>query len=397
MSVATRLAAEIAEDGSAWVEHIRRRVQDELPDLMRSPIALELASASTASLLTQFSEVLAAEDMVGTEPPPDALEFARFLARAGVPLSSLLRSYRLGQEEIFGRAAQLAADGDEDGDEGGDVGGLREVGLLTFRFVDRVTTGVTDGYEAEREAFARGSALRRERTVARLMAGEPVALAEAERTLGWRLAGDHCALIAWPLDNDVDSAVVHSVTRRIADWAGRGRPLLLPGPGAEWSAWLRPAAGTEEIPQDLLAAISAARVRVAVGGVGSGVDGFVGSRREAEAARHVSPRITRPLVRYAEIALLHVLLSDEAAAARFVRSELGGLAAPEHAELRRTLRVYLEAGQDTTRAARVLDIHRNTVIRRIRRSEAVLGRGADVRPAETMAALQIAAAGTVLP
>ncbi|WP_425546049.1 helix-turn-helix domain-containing protein [Aeromicrobium halocynthiae] len=51
---------------------------------------------------------------------------------------------------------------------------------------------------------------------------------------------------------------------------------------------------------------------------------------------------------------------------------------------------FLDAGGRIAAAARALDIHRNTVLNRVRRAESRRGRPATVRTAELHAALRIA-------
>jgi hypothetical protein len=85
-------------------------------------------------------------------------------------------------------------------------------------------------------------------------------------------------------------------------------------------------------------------VRVAIGEPGRDLVGFLNTRRQADAARRVGRYLAEPVVRYADVALVHVLLADPRAAQSFARNELGRLARPEHADLRRTVLTYLEAG-----------------------------------------------------
>lgn len=113
---------------------------------------------------------------------------------------------------LFDRAARLAGQSDA----------LREVGLLTFRFVDAILGEVSETFERERESVVRGSALRRERLVHRLLAGDDVSRGEAERILGWRMTGAHLAAVAWPAEDDVEGTVVTASLRRVLAWAGRG-------------------------------------------------------------------------------------------------------------------------------------------------------------------------------
>jgi DNA-binding PucR family transcriptional regulator len=88
------------------------------------------------------------------------------------------------------------------------------------------------------------------------------------------------------------------------------------------------------------------------------------------------------LARYDDVQVVALATHDEERADEFVTRTLGELAgaAPD---LRETTRVYLREGQSATRAARVLFTHRNTVLARLARAEALLpapleGRGLPV-------------------
>ena len=386
-----RLSADVLGGLDPWVARVVDRIGSEVPQLVRDEATAELAVASTRALLQEFAATLSRDESPGSyEVPPAALAFARHLARTDGSLSGLLRSYRLGQELLFGRGADLA--------HTSDTQGLRAVGLHTFRFVDSIVGEVTEAFEREREAVLRGSALRRERLVGRLLAGENVPLSEVERVLGWRMAGRHLAAIAWPPDPDVESALAGSVLRRVLAWAGEGNPLMMPGAAGEVHAWVKPiTVDRASPPPEVVSTLGETGVRVVLGEPGQKLAGFVSSRREADAARKVARHLPqRSILTYGEVALLHLLLADPAAASAFVRSELGPLAEEKHAAIRATVRAFLEHGQDSTAAARELGLHRNTVMRRLHRAGHLIGHALEDRPAEIAVAIMLRAT-TVLP
>jgi DNA-binding PucR family transcriptional regulator len=121
-------------------------------------------------------------------------------------------------------------------------------------------------------------------------------------------------------------------------------------------------------------------LRLALGGPGHGVEGFRESHHDALAAERVSviagsaaPRVvstTEPGVRCA--AMLAADLSDTK---RLVQSALRNLAAdtPTNADLRETLRVYLEEQGSHSAAARRLHIHKNTVGYRLAKASDLSG------------------------
>jgi DNA-binding PucR family transcriptional regulator len=158
-----------------------------------------------------------------------------------------------------------------------------------------------------------------------------------------------------------------------------------------------PPAG-EPIDRDALAAVAAALsgdVRVACGTLaGPGPRGFRASHEEAERARRVASlsRPRHPVTFFDDVSLLDLLSTDPPAARRFVQAELGELARADEATeaIRQTVLAVLAPRGGLAVAARELDLHRNTVLQRIQRAEALRGTPISERPAELYAALLVA-------
>lgn len=385
-----RLADELDRNLAEWVDVVLGRVAAEVPALVEDEQRAMLARESSRGLLREFASALRIGGVGdGFHAPAAALEFARHLARQSVPLAGLLRAYRLGQELLFSRAAEL-------GLETGDTDGVARIGLLAFRYVDGVVAEVAEAFENEREAFLRGALARRERLVRDLLAGVEVDLAAAELTLGRRFDGAHLALVAWRPGGGSDPDLLASALRPLVSAVGQGRPLTVLGISGDVFVWTTPRTGDpRRIDRGLVDQLRAAGIRVAVGLPASGVSGFIASRRQADAARRVAHQ--RPddiVVSYADVALLDLLLRDPAAAAAFAREQLGELAGPDPraGELRSTLATYLARGRDASATASALGVHRNTVARRLTRAEQLIGRPLDRRTDELIVALTIAQA-----
>jgi DNA-binding PucR family transcriptional regulator len=96
-------------------------------------------------------------------------------------------------------------------------------------------------------------------------------------------------------------------------------------------------------------------------------------------------------VRYADVALAALLTNDLPQAEAFARRELAGLAgdAPSTRRLAETVLAVLEAQGSPRHAAQRMGLHENTVAKRVRAAEELLGRSIDRRPAELFAALII--------
>src|SRR5947208_16738457 len=95
------LAADVKQNGARYAGAVLGRVDVEVPELLSDEQRARLARASTAALLDEFAEALRLGLDRGFHAPPAAIAFARHLAREAVPLASVLRSYRLGQQAVF--------------------------------------------------------------------------------------------------------------------------------------------------------------------------------------------------------------------------------------------------------------------------------------------------------
>jgi DNA-binding PucR family transcriptional regulator len=135
-------------------------------------------------------------------------------------------------------------------------------------------------------------------------------------------------------------------------------------------------------------------VRAAIGSCRNGLAGMADSHDEARVARRVAElRAVRPgtVVGYRAADLTALLTADPFEAVRFAETELGDLLAPTDsaALLRATVRVYLEENLSHVRAARRLGIHQNTVVYRVKRTEALLGHPIQQRRLRLEVALQL--------
>jgi hypothetical protein len=310
--------------------------------------------------------------------PAEALEEARVTARAGVPLESLLHTYRVGHAVVWERAMELLDDMEID--RQARRAALTIGSRYLFGYVDRVCAAVTKEYTSERDRVLRSSIQRRVQLVRDVLSGATI----GESELGYDLRVEHVALIASGAELD---DLLHHLAQRL------DRRLLTLAMTRETTwAWL---GGRSELGgtqwRELLALSVPDGVRLAVGGSAAGPEGFRSSHEEALAAHRVAPLLDRAVVRYDEVALEATLLADERAARRFVARELGPLAGTdERAEkLRRTLDAYLSSAQNASAAAAMLGVNDRTVAYRLHTVEELLDRNVAVRSAELSAALRL--------
>lgn len=337
-----------------------------------------------------------------TEAPVAALEHARQMAARGAGVDATLRFYRLGHAYFWEKWSQALVEAVADREHL--ITAMGETAAFAFDYIDSISARVGAEHLAERERLQRRAAIIRADVVRAVLAGEEVDLVSTERALGHVLNAPQLAFLCWTND---DPAALERAALAVAHTLGAGRPLLQPEGPSALGGWVTPASETSAVESGrLLDAVrdAAPAVHVALGTPGHGLAGFRASRHEAERARHaIELTEARPpsVTRYAEIALLDLLTRDLEAARAFVSAELGGLSAQTaSAERARTALLEVVAPQGgLAAAARVLDLHRNTVLQRVRRAEELRGRPATERPAELHAALLLARAlgAAVLP
>jgi DNA-binding PucR family transcriptional regulator len=391
-NVAQILGEELTAHADRYAREVQARIRIELPELLRDRELVDLAAVASRSLFHEFGLALQlSADDAHAHAPTAAIVYVRRLARDGVALAAVLRSYRLGQEVAFERMVQLAGEL-EDPDER--MQALARVGALSFQFIDSVMTESSDAYQTEREIFIRGAYARRHTLVRDMLAGLPVDQGEAERTLGHRLDGGHQAVVAWTADGaPASEQSLAAGAGPLAEALGTGRPLMLAGDESSLTIWVTPGPVDPPALGSALDALGGAGMRAAAGDLASGMDGFAATKRQADLARDVA-RVSRPrpITWYRDVSLAAVLLRDPDAATRFAREELGALGEDTLAarELRTTLAGYFAAGFEQSRAARELNLHRNTLAKRLRRAEILRGASLEVRSLELQTALLVA-------
>jgi DNA-binding PucR family transcriptional regulator len=311
---------------------------------------------------------------------PETLSVARDLVRRGLDADAL-QGYRTGQNVSWRRWMALAFELTSDPAE------LRELLDVTarsiFTFVDATIAGITAQIEIERDELTRGTHAQRLEVVSLILEGAPIAAERASTRLGYALDREHTAAIVWSDRPDVDPGLLERGAEAVGRAAG-ARPLtVLASASALW-VWVAASAG----PEPALVDAELARlpdVRVALGPVLAGFDGFRRSHLDALATQRLMSRgeaSALRLARYDEVQVVTLATQDEERAEEFVARTLGAFASAP-ADLRETARVYLQEAQNATRTARVLFTHRNTVLGRLGRIEKLLpapleGRGLQV-------------------
>lgn len=255
----------------------------------------------------------------------------------------------------------------------------------TSAYIDKASESVVTAYQQERERWLAHRNATRSNLIRRLLGGDQIDVDASELELRYRLRGRHLGIVAWMADRAVTAerllAVEDVLTALSAKMAVGESPLIIPCDRTTWWCWLP----IERHCLDPVAAlVEAARaepdsseIRLAVGEPADGPEGFVGTHRQAMAARTValaSSPDRPPVTPFAEVGPLALMCSDLDLTRAWVLDTLGPLAAKQHARLRETLRVYLATSGSFTKTAARLMLHRNSVQYRLRRAAEIRGR-----------------------
>jgi sugar diacid utilization regulator len=164
-------------------------------------------------------------------------------------------------------------------------------------------------------------------------------------------------------------------------------------PGGGTWGWI---GGKSRIPEDeldaLVASLSSSDGRVAFGEPAEGIAGFLASHQQALEARAIAEATSDRAVRFGDLRLLIAVLRDGELAKGFIERELGELDRPNErmAELRETLRVYLEHSQSVSATAALRRRDRKTIERQLRSAEQLIHHRVSDRSDEVLLALRVA-------
>jgi len=304
--------------------------------------------------------------------PPAAIMYARALARQGdVPLSALIRAYRIGHahflEYAIRSATALTADRSP---------AIIELVKGTARWIDRVSDQVSVAYEEERDRWVSSRSGLRQQWVSQLLAGAAVDIERAEDMLQYRFDRMHVAAVVWPepaVSNGQVVTLFDQVIALLANELGAiGHPLTVPTDEREARVWFSvPAtAALDAAPLRTALEKSGLRVRLAVGDPEQGLAGFRRSLLQAQRVKAVALAGTQRAERvilYGEVAPLALMAGDLDGMRRFVVRVLGGLATDCDRDewLRETLREFLARNRSYSATAEALFLHRNTIQYRV--------------------------------
>jgi len=371
-------------------DYLHLELTERIPELQGDPLLLELLGTSIESNLETIGHVARYDvDVDDVTTPWGAREYARRLAQHGISPTALIRAYRLGQQFFLEWSLSQLAELEDDPAVAYAV--AQEFMWMVFRYIDSISEQVVLEYEAEREKWLAHRSTLRTEVLEHLLARERVDLAAAESALGYRLHQHHLGAVVWSTETDTVADALGDM-QRFTVLAGRAlglsaTPCFQPRDRTSGWAWFPLGHSAPEVePQLWCEALKGVGegVRVALGNVRAGLDGFAATHEEALRAQQVAliaGDAGRRVVTYADpgARTAAMLAADMQGTRDLVASSLGGLAQDTDgaARLRETLAVFLaEKGSYVATAERML-LHKNTVKYRVDKAVAQRGRQLD--------------------
>ena len=373
--------AEVVVEVEADLEVLVTSVEDRVvariqatDGVLSATIQQALRRALSATVRDALAR-LRSEAELPQELPPDLIELARLCAAARCDLTELADAWLLGQEVFWDRFQMVAERTLEDPAVRWDV--IKAARARLRGHAARVSGLFRRACESEVARAAGIHADSRLRAVSRALDGQWVDAGE----LGYDLAYHHIAAVA-----DA-SPPLFALARRT-----ERELLVVEAPdGAVWG-WLGGRTGISDPDLDaLIAWQNSGESQVAFGEPATGIAGFAASHHQALEARTIAAATGQHAVRFADVRLLIALLRDGDLAREFIERELGELDDPSErmAELRETLRAYLEHGQSVSATAAVRRRDRKTIERQLRSAELLIHHRVSDRSDALLVALRV--------
>ena len=270
-----------------------------------------LRAAVSAALNYGLAGIELGEEGAGPPPAP-LLAQARYAARSGVSLGTVLRRYIAGHALLGDFVTQAI----EQGGVRLEVADSRRIQRVQAALLDRLVIAVDNAYAQEVEGRLRNSEERRLARVKKLLEGHLLEPDELQYEFD-----------AWHIGAIATGTGAQDVLRDLAAKLDRRLLLVRPGGGAVWG-WFggRSRVSTKEVEQHAPLPWPS-EVAIAIGEPERGVAGWRLTHRQARAAIPIASRPRPRLVRYAEVALL------AAASARRCPRQLASAPLPRSAVL----------------------------------------------------------------
>lgn len=349
------------------------------------PSLAEETVAATRQNVTHWLRSMQASPGAPVEPVlvPSVLGIGHSLAQRGATQDHWA-AYSAGREALWRAWMRISFDLATDRETLNDA--LALVSTSLSRWID--DTVVRIGEHLAHAGADQGGATHELKlhSVTQILDGAPVDEELAKFRLKYPLTGEHVAAIVWTDPASPNQSALRQAALRLTAIDPGHRSLSVPATSSSNWIWLARPDGTAKLAPVLT---EFPEVRLALGSVGAGIDGFRRSHYEAvETQRLMVRRGDVQVASFDEVSLAALASHNEQAAREFIVRVLGDLRTAE-AELRDTLRVYIRRRYAVSMTADEVYVHRNTVVNRIRRAEELLPRPLSTSSVEVAIALEL--------
>lgn len=381
-----RAGRKLQEMSPQIVEDMTELLAERVAGLDQDPQLIEILHASIHGNVWTLGHVLTNDiDIDSIQPNTGAVEYAVRLAQRDVPLASLTRAYYLGQAMLVRRGID-AVDQLELEDKVLQMNLVRRMTDVTHNYFDWMIQYVTEVHITEQAKWWTARAVTNTAVVLKVLRGDPLSAAGFESKTRYSLELHHIAFIAWlelETQDTEEQQRVDRLLRRMASIVQSPKPPLITA-SDQSTAWAWAAMPTAKLDPGLLRRIEALaatedarNIRVVVGAPGSGVAGFRRSHEQAAKARLVALGAKRYLeerfVSFSDpdVGFLSLIMHDQKSAIIWTKEVLGQVAGrgEQNSALRETLATFYETGENFSKTAEVLGLHRNTIRQRVGRFE----------------------------
>lgn len=369
------VAQQMSVRRDAFIEALVVATRAQIRSLDHDARMVDLLTASiTENVVAAIHFVEHGGEEEDVEAPSAALVYARALAQRDVPLSALIRAYRIGHNRFVDEAMTVLAS-HRSADS---LSAAAEFVHQSALWIDHICDQVGQAYERERDRWVSSRSGLRQHWVTKVLDGGPVDIGRAEDALRYRFDRWHVGAVMWA-DDGVPArdlgALVDDARAVIGEQLkALGPALMVPTDEREARLWWPVADDAVEGGDAVAAALTEAGIaaRLAFGTPGQGVDGFRRTLQEAERA-HLVAQVgsagdpSRRVVPYAAVAPVALMVDHPAELRRFVGAVLGELATDDERNgwLRDTLREFLARNRSFAATADALFLHRNTIQYRV--------------------------------
>lgn len=392
-----------ASEPMAWMAYWLTRESDQLLDLTREELAQQLPELAIGrsdahrligeAIQVHLQALGACQDHGEGEEvtlPPALDRYTRALARhETVSLPVLLRSFERIHATLWRELMSALRTGPYSWPSLHRAVLLEKLSAYLFDYFQVAIQQTSHSYTSERALLDRRAASRRSEVVLDVLASKTDQYT-AEQALKYDFNAVHVGYIAW-VENPSELNQLDRIGATLCEQLRPRQHLSVPiatrtvfgwfiCPGDQWRAVAR----NKPLPPG---------THMAWGTPHEGFAGFCATHADALEAKRISGSLeaTGSLL-FDDVAVVSLASRDLASAHAFVKRELGQLAFGSAASPRllQTLRVYLEEHGGRTRSARRLQVHPNSVVKRMERIEELLGRPVDPASLSLRVAVELA-------